>query len=161
MRLETQLCYHSSCKYTTGRAHQNSIYSKPFGSDFNSPSHALLYCHTSNIDSSSQQDKISTSSTPLLLPRYIKCPTLVDLVVTSQHLPDHTILLWPNNMQICCSAIDHPFLPLLTLMLLCRSPQPNSWVSLSKRPVTPLWGAPSFVSFSEPPLLYFTTKIRP
>ena len=48
------------------------IYSKPLGSDFNPPSHALLYCYTSNIDLSSWQDKISTSDTPLLLPRYIK-----------------------------------------------------------------------------------------
>ena len=53
-------------------AHQNSIYSRPFGSDFSFPSHVLLYFYASNIDSSSQQDKISTSNTPLLLPRYIK-----------------------------------------------------------------------------------------
>lgn len=88
--------------------------------------------------------------------RMCQCPPHLSLT-----LPDHAILLWPNNMQICCSAIDHPFLPLLTLMLLCHSPQPNSWVSLSKRPVTPLWGTPFFVSFSKPPLIYFTTKIRP
>jgi hypothetical protein len=84
MRPETQLCDCSSRKFTRGHAHQNSIYSRPFGSDFSFPSHVLLYFYESNIDSSSQQDKISTSNTPLLLPRYIKLPTLVDLVVTSQ-----------------------------------------------------------------------------
>jgi len=51
---------------------QKSIYSRPFWSDFSFPSHVLLYFDASNIDSSSQQDKISTSNTPLLLPRYIK-----------------------------------------------------------------------------------------
>ena len=68
---------------------QKSIYSRPFGSDFSFPSHVLLYFYASNIDSSSQQDKISTSNTPLLLPRYIKKPNLVDLVVTSQHAMAH------------------------------------------------------------------------
>jgi hypothetical protein len=72
MRPESQLCDCSSRKFTRGHAHQNSIYSRPFESDFSFPSHVLLYFYASNIDSSSQQDKISTSNTPLLLPRYIK-----------------------------------------------------------------------------------------
>jgi hypothetical protein len=67
------LCHWSSCKFTREHAHQNSIYSRPFGSYFPFPSHVLLYFYASNIDdSSSQQDKISTSNTTLLLPRYIK-----------------------------------------------------------------------------------------
>ena len=37
-----------------------------------SPLMYYFYFYASNIDSSSQQDKISTSNTPLLLPRYIK-----------------------------------------------------------------------------------------
>jgi hypothetical protein len=47
-RPETQLCDCSSCKSTRGHAHQNSIYSRPFGSDFSFPSHVLLYFHASN-----------------------------------------------------------------------------------------------------------------
>jgi hypothetical protein len=66
------ICDCSSRNFTRGHALQNSIYSRPFGSDFSFPSHVLLYFCASNIDSSSQQDKISTSNTPLLLPRYIK-----------------------------------------------------------------------------------------
>jgi hypothetical protein len=72
MRPETQLCDCSNCKFTRGHAHHNSIYSRPFGSEISFPSHGLLYFYASDIDSSSQQDKISTSNTPLLLPRYIK-----------------------------------------------------------------------------------------
>jgi hypothetical protein len=72
MRLESQLRDCSSRKFTKEHAHQNSIYSRPFESNFSFPSHVLLYFYASNIDSSSQQDKISTSNTSLLLPRYIK-----------------------------------------------------------------------------------------
>ena len=72
MRLESQLCDCSSRKVTREHAHQNSIYSRPIGSYFSFPSHVQLYFCASNIDSSSQQDKISTSNTPLLLPKYIK-----------------------------------------------------------------------------------------
>jgi hypothetical protein len=43
MQPESQLCDCSSCKFTRGHAHQNSIYSRPFGSDFSFPSHVLLY----------------------------------------------------------------------------------------------------------------------
>jgi hypothetical protein len=42
VQLETQLCDCSSCKFTRGHAHQNSIYSRPFESDFSFPSHILL-----------------------------------------------------------------------------------------------------------------------
>ena len=45
---ETQLCNCSSRKSTRGHAHQNSIYSRPFGSDFSFPSHVLLYFYASN-----------------------------------------------------------------------------------------------------------------
>jgi hypothetical protein len=48
IRLETQSCDCSSCKFTRGHAHQNSIYSRPFGSDFSFPSHVLLYFYASN-----------------------------------------------------------------------------------------------------------------
>ena len=47
MRLEMQLCDCSSRKSTRGHAHQNSIYSRPFGSDFSFPSHVLLYFYES------------------------------------------------------------------------------------------------------------------
>jgi hypothetical protein len=53
MRLEMQLCNCSRRKFTRGHAHQNSICSRPFWSDFSFPSHVLLYFYTSNIDSSS------------------------------------------------------------------------------------------------------------
>ena len=47
MRPETQLCDCSSRKFTRGHAHQNSIYSRPFGSDFSFPSHVPLYFYAS------------------------------------------------------------------------------------------------------------------
>jgi hypothetical protein len=59
------ICDCSSRNFTREHAHQNSIYSRPFGSGFSFPSHVLLYFYASNIDSSSQQDKISTSVTVL------------------------------------------------------------------------------------------------
>ena len=62
VRLEPQLHDCSSHKFTKEHAHQNSIWSRPFGSDFSFPSHVQLYFHASNIDSSSQQDRISTSN---------------------------------------------------------------------------------------------------
>ena len=43
MCLETQLCNNPSGKFTRGHAHQNSIYSRPFWSDFSFP---LMYYFT-------------------------------------------------------------------------------------------------------------------
>ena len=51
---ELQICDKPSCKYTGrtlgGHAHQNSIYRRPSGPHFFSPSHVLLYFYASNID---------------------------------------------------------------------------------------------------------------
>jgi hypothetical protein len=50
------------------------------------PSYVSLYFYASNMDLPSQQNKISTSGTPLLLPRCIKRKTLAEPLITAQHL---------------------------------------------------------------------------
>jgi hypothetical protein len=65
------------------------------------PSYVSLYFYASNMDLPSQQNKISISGTPLLLPRYIKWQTLADLLITAQHL-EHIVKRFRHTPLLTC-----------------------------------------------------------